>query len=185
MEGQEIELVRDCEVTLIPMGDSTKLLAGSRVIIAQARGGSVTVRYEDGLYRVSSKDVDALGERFITEFNGDNSIPAEEGKVGSRTEQIWNTLKTCYDPEIPVNIVDLGLIYDLEATKLEDGRSQVEVKMTLTAQGCGMGPVIAEDARAKIESLPGVASADVQIVWDPKWTPNMISQEGRQVLGID
>tara|TARA_Y100000588_G_scaffold395273_1_gene522173 strand:+ start:7470 stop:7973 length:504 start_codon:yes stop_codon:yes gene_type:complete len=167
------------------MGDSAKLLAGSRVIIAQARGGSVTVRYEDGLYRVSSRDVDALGERFVKEFNGDDAIPTEEGTVGSTTDQIWNTLRTCYDPEIPVNIVDLGLIYDLEATELGDGRSRVEVKMTLTAQGCGMGPVIAEDARTKIESLPEVASADVQIVWDPKWTPNMISREGRQVLGID
>ena len=185
MEGQEIELVRDCEVTLIPMGDSAKLLAGSRVMVAQARGGSVTVRYEDGLYRVSSKDIDALGERFITEFNEDDSNLTEEEEVGSRTEQIWNALKTCYDPEIPVNIVDLGLIYDLEVTELGDGRSRVEIKMTLTAQGCGMGPVIAEDARTKIESLLGVASADVQIVWDPKWTPNMISQEGRQVLGID
>ena len=185
MEQQELELVRDCEVTLIPAGDSITLPAGSRVMVSQALGGSVTVRNESGMFRVGSEDLDALGGKFVKEFAGEGSVPEGEGEAASRTEQIWDTLKTCYDPEIPVNIVDLGLIYDLETTELEDGRCRVQIKMTLTAQGCGMGPVIAEDARTKIESLPGVESADVQIVWDPKWTPHMISDEGRQVLGLD
>ncbi len=185
MNQQELELIRDCAVTLIPAGDEITLPAGSRVMVSQALGGSVTVRTEAGLFRVASEDLDALGEEFEGFAAAASSSPSEGKDTVSDTEQIWDTLKTCYDPEIPVNIVDLGLIYDLKMTELEEGRSRVEIKMTLTAQGCGMGPVIADDARAKIESLPGVESAEVQIVWDPKWTPHMISAEGRQVLGLD
>ncbi len=97
---------------------------------------------------------------------------------------MWEQLKTCYDPEIPVNIVDLGLVYDLRITSEPDGASRVDVKMTLTAQGCGMGGAIAADARQKLLMLPGVSDADVQIVWDPPWNPQMISAEGKERLGM-
>jgi metal-sulfur cluster biosynthetic enzyme len=98
---------------------------------------------------------------------------------------VWDQLKTCYDPEIPVNIVDLGLVYGMEVKDADDGTKKVEIKMTLTAQGCGMGASIAMDARHKIMGLPGVSEADVDLVWDPPWTPQMISPEGRERLGID
>ena len=100
-------------------------------------------------------------------------------------EAVWAALKTCFDPEIPVNIVDLGLVYDLAVEKTPTGKHILEVKMTLTAPGCGMGPVIAEDARQKISKLPDVESAKVHIVWDPQWTPQMISDAGRKVLGLE
>jgi metal-sulfur cluster biosynthetic enzyme len=98
---------------------------------------------------------------------------------------VWEQLKTCYDPEIPVNIVDLGLVYAMEVAPLDGGAKRVDVKMTLTAQGCGMGASIAIDARQKLLSLPGVAEANVDLVWDPPWTPQMISPEGRERLGLD
>jgi metal-sulfur cluster biosynthetic enzyme len=110
----------------------------------------------------------------------------ETNAGGEFSEQaVWNALKTCFDPEIPVNIVDLGLVYDLAVERTSAGEHTVEVKMTLTAPGCGMGPVIAEDARQKIATLPSVAAAKVSIVWDPQWTPQMISAEGRKILGLD
>ncbi|MFL6545902.1 MAG: iron-sulfur cluster assembly protein, partial [Candidatus Udaeobacter sp.] len=99
-------------------------------------------------------------------------------------EEIWNQLRQCYDPEIPVNIVDLGLVYDCRLTKKEDGGTRVEVKMTLTAPGCGMGPAIAHDAQSKILSIDGIDEADVQLVWDPPWNQNMISEAGRMKLGM-
>ena len=98
---------------------------------------------------------------------------------------VWDALRQCFDPEIPVNIVDLGLIYDLQIRQLENSRHHLDIKMTLTATGCGMGPVIARDAQAKVEALPAVESANVEIVWDPQWTPHMISDEGRRILGLD
>ena len=104
---------------------------------------------------------------------------------GDLEAMVWEQLKTCFDPEIPVNIVDLGLVYGMEVKDSDDGTKKVEVKMTLTAQGCGMGASIATDARHKIMSLPGVSEADVDLVWDPPWTPQMISPEGRERLGID
>ncbi len=98
---------------------------------------------------------------------------------------VWDAMRTCFDPEIPVNIVDLGLVYDLSIERTPSGANAVDVKMTLTAPGCGMGPVIAEDARRKIAGLPSVESARVHIVWDPVWNPRMISEEGRRALGIE
>lgn len=158
---------------------------GRKVYVSQALGGTVTVRAEGGLFRIAGKDLDALGEDVLEEVNQQKEESGvSSGPVGE--QQVWDAMKTCYDPEIPINIVDLGLIYDL---RLEDsdveGQKNVAVKMTLTAQGCGMGPVIAEDAKTKIEALPGVNSAVVDIVWDPVWNPQMISEEGRKKLGIN
>lgn len=186
--NDEIELVRDTNATIIPAGDAHVLKAGTKATISQALGGSVTVRTASGLFRIAGKDVDALGDagQEAVELPPEQSA-AESTEEAFGEDQIWEAMKGCFDPEIPVNVVDLGLIYDLRIGEAEpaDGRHKVQVKMTLTAQGCGMGPVIAEDVKNNIESLPGVSEAQVDIVWDPPWTPHMISDEGRKKLGIE
>ena len=182
--AQTFTLTRDTQATLIPAGDVLSLKEGTEVQVTQALGGTVTVQANGGLYRIGSADLDALGEDGQAQF-------AEEEREATVTpgefseDQVWESLKTCFDPEIPVNIVDLGLIYDLRGEEIEEGIHDVFVKMTLTAQGCGMGPSIAADAQQKIEMLPSVRSAQVDIVWDPVWTPHMISDEGRKVLGLN
>ena len=183
MENSEIILNRDCKATLIPIGREVLLTEGTSVHIAQALGGNITVRNNMGLYRIENVDLDALGEGFVKQVNLENA--KDKSDITFSEESIWQALKTCYDPEIPVNIVDLGLIYDLSIDTLDSGNNSVKVKMTLTAQGCGMGPVIAADAKDKIEAIPQVESAEVEIVWDPQWTPHMISEEGRKLLGLD
>lgn len=174
------KLSRDVPATAIPAGDSTTLLAGSNVFVMQSLGGNVTVRTDQGLYRVASEHADAIiGYSAKAQENG----PEVAGEFSEQA--VWAALKTCFDPEIPVNIVDLGLVYDLNVEKTPEGTHDIEVKMTLTAPGCGMGPVIAEDARQKIAAMPTVRTAKVHIVWEPIWTPQMISAEGRQKLGLE
>lgn len=184
----EIELRRDTNATIIPAGDAHVLKAGAKVVISQALGGSVTVRTDGGLFRIAGKDIDALGDS--VEFGGSDSTetnPTASSDEPFSEDQVWEAMKSCFDPEIPVNVVDLGLIYDLQMSEPDpaDGARKMNVKMTLTAQGCGMGPVIAEDVKKSIESLPAVSSAEVDIVWDPPWTPHMISEVGRKKLGIE
>jgi len=177
--NQEHTLARDCAATAIPAGGKVMLPAGARVFVTQTLGGNVTVRTDHGLFRISREDVGAIEGLTLP---GEAQRPAE----GEFSEQlVWDTLKTCFDPEIPVNIVDLGLVYDLAVEDAPAGGHAVDVKMTLTAPGCGMGPVIAEDARQKIAALPTVESAKVHIVWDPQWTPQMISETGRKSLGLE
>jgi probable FeS assembly SUF system protein SufT len=158
---------------------------GTEVMITQSLGGSYTVMVPSygGLFRLSDRDADAIG-RELRPIGAAAPAGAAEPLTGEALEgRVWQALKTCYDPEIPVNIVDLGLIYDMHIDNLSDG-ARVDVKMTLTAQGCGMGTSIAADARNKILDLPGVVEADVQVVWEPPWTPEKISPEGRTLLGI-
>lgn len=176
--GGYINLKRDVEAVRIPSGDQIQLPAGASVIVTQALGGSFTVvvPHQAGLYRVAGSDADALGHEPL------ETGAAESGGSFSE-EKVWEHLKTCYDPEIPVNIVDLGLIYSLETSDTDQGK-QVNVKMTLTAPGCGMGPSLAADAEQRILSVPGVAGATVELVWDPPWNPDRISEEGRQKLGM-
>ena len=176
-----VHLSRDVEAVKIPSGEKITLPAKTMVIVTQSLGGSYTVLIptQAGLFRIQGRDADSLGK----------PIPAEQSPAAATSgpvdeKKIWERLKTCYDPEIPVNIVDLGLIYSLETKPDAKGGTRVEVKMTLTAQGCGMGPSIAEDARQKILTVPGVAAAQVEVVWDPPWTPELISPEGRQKLGM-
>ena len=175
------KLSRDCPVTAIPVGDVLTLPAGTEVFIAQFLGGNVTVRTDHGLYRIAREQADAI-EGYVPK-DADHSPGVELANFSE--EAVWDALKTCFDPEIPVNIVDLGLIYDLAIEPAPSGGHVIQVKMTLTAPGCGMGPVIAEDARQKIAALPTVESAKVHIVWDPVWTPQMISGEGRKKLGLE
>ncbi len=174
-------LTREVIATLIPAGDRFPLPAGTELHIMQTLGGNVTVRTQQGLFRIAQTDIDAIHGFTLAADTTAGSAPS--GEFGEAA--VWAALRTCFDPEIPINIVDLGLIYDLNIEKTESGRHSVEVKMTLTAQGCGMGPVIAEDARQKISMLPDVESAKVHIVWDPIWTPQMISPDGRKKLGLE
>ena len=174
---ERVELARECEGVQVPSGNKMMLEKGLEAFITQALGGTFTVQVPayGGLFRIAGKDADALGK-----------TPAEAGgaemKGTDLESMVWEQLKTCYDPEIPVNIVDLGLVYGMEVKDADDGTKKVEIKMTLTAQGCGMGASIAMDARHKIMTLPGVSEADVDLVWDPPWTPQMISPEGRERL---
>jgi probable FeS assembly SUF system protein SufT len=185
--NEELTLSRDTEATIIPAGDTQVLPAGTRAVISQALGGTVTIRTDSGLFRLSSKDWDSLGEAAQIQLNdAAKAAEADQGDAPFSEELVWEAMRGCFDPEIPVNIVDLGLIYDLQIGD-PDANSQyvVNVKMTLTAQGCGMGPVIAEDAKKNVEALSAVSKAQVDIVWDPPWTPHMISDAGRQKLGLE
>jgi probable FeS assembly SUF system protein SufT len=172
-------LTRACPTTAIPSGEEVELPGGLAVFVTQTLGGNVTVRTDQGLFRIAKEDTDALHDYMAEEVKA-APIAGEFNE-----EAVWSALKTCFDPEIPVNIVDLGLIYDLDISTNDEGSNVVEVKMTLTAPGCGMGPVIAEDAREKIAALPTVSEAKVHIVWDPVWAPQMISEAGRAKLGLD
>jgi len=181
--AREVRLLEDGMATAVPSGREVLLRKGSLLAVTQMLGGSVTVRDGAGIYRVEGEALDALGPEIADEARA--GAPEVEGSEEFSEQQVWDALRSCYDPEIPLNIVDLGLVYDLTHRKLESGRHHVDVRMTLTAMGCGMGPAIAADARHKVESLPSVESAKVEIVWDPQWTPHMISAEGRQVLGLE
>jgi probable FeS assembly SUF system protein SufT len=179
---ERVEISRDCEAVQIPSGQIIELKQGTEVYVTQSLGGSYTVQVPayGGLYRIAGRNADALGKDAA-------AVQAAHGEnPGSDLEaMVWEQLRTCYDPEIPVNIVDLGLVYSLSVTRQPDGTDAVDVKMTLTAQGCGMGGSIAMDARQKILELPGVSDANVEVVWDPPWNPQMISPEGRERLGLD
>jgi probable FeS assembly SUF system protein SufT len=174
-----VELKRDCEAVQIPAGHVVMLPAGTAVDITQTLGNTYTVHASGGLYRIATKDADALG----LEVSAKNATTSPGDAVSDA--QVWETLRTCYDPEIPVNIVDLGLVYDMKLEPRATGGSAVRVKMTLTAPGCGMGGVIAGDAQQKLLGLPGVEEANVEIVWEPQWHHSMITEQGRKVLGLD
>jgi len=184
MPYEEIELSRDCEAVQIPHGTTITVPQGTPAVITQALGDSYTVQLptQGGLYRIADKDADALGKK-------SKGLPAvvtaTEGKGTVSEEMIWAQLKQVYDPEIPINVVDLGLIYDLRIDSLSSGGNKVVVQMTLTAQGCGMGPSIAKDVQHRIEALPDVAEAEVRVVWDPPWTPEMMSPAGKKQLGVE
>ncbi len=177
---ERVELSRDCEAVEIPAGRPVTLKKGVEAHITQSLGGTHTLQVPShgGLFRIAGKDADAIGKPVI-------AGPAAGEAAGDLEQQVWEQLKTCYDPEIPVNIVDLGLVYDMQITPEGDGKSRIDIKMTLTAQGCGMGVSIAGDAQQKLLGLPGVSDANVEIVWEPPWNPRMISPEGKERLGID
>ncbi len=176
---ERVELSRDCDAIQVPSGDVVRLRQGTEAIITQSLGGTFTVQVPSygGLFQIAGKDADALGKE-----PGGTVVQSGSGDLES---MVWEQLKTCYDPEIPVNIVDLGLVYGMTVAPRPEGGHVVEVKMTLTAQGCGMGASIAYDAKQKISALPGVAEANVDLVWDPPWNPQMISPQGRERLGLD
>jgi probable FeS assembly SUF system protein SufT len=180
-----VKLARDCEAVQVPLGNTVTLPAGAEVHIGQTLGGNYTVHTADGLFRIAARDADALGIEPVTTSLMEEVCKQPESTGPADEKQLWSTLKSCFDPEIPVNIVDLGLIYDLHLETLPSGKSKVLVKMTLTAPGCGMGTVIAADARQKLLYVPGVEEAEVEIVWDPPWHQSMITADGRKTLGLD
>ena len=174
-----ITLTREITAIKIPEGAERVLPVGTTVAITQELGGTFTVMAPDfgGLFRIQNHDADALGREIVEHVAADGVF---------EIARVWEQLKQVYDPEIPVNIVDLGLIYDVDVADDESGKGKrVAVKMTLTAPGCGMGPTIAADARQRIITLPGVADADVIVVWDPQWAPTMISATGKEKLGME
>jgi probable FeS assembly SUF system protein SufT len=178
-ESTYISLTRDVAATQIPSGAPFALPAGTGVLVTQALGGSFTVHVasQPGLFRIAASDADALGHELAEQKTDEG--PFDEQKV-------WAQLRECYDPEIPVNIVDLGLIYSVASSDDESGKGKrVSVKMTLTAPGCGMGPTLARDAEQRILTVPGVASAAVELVWEPPWSPALISPAGKEQLGME
>ncbi len=180
-ENTEKTLLRDCAATRIPSGEAITLSKDTQVFITQALGGSYTVATDQGLARIADADADALGLECAAKKADaspvDSSVPVDE-------KAVWDQLRTCYDPEIPVNIVDLGLVYDCVITPRESNGAAVNVKMTLTAPGCGMGPTIAAEAKSKVLGVPGVGDAEVELVWDPPWNQAMISEAGKMKLGL-
>jgi probable FeS assembly SUF system protein SufT len=178
--NRERTLAREISATQIPSGDKQALAAGTKIQIHQTLGGSYTVQTDFGLFRIDGKDGDALGEEAA-----DHKVAAATLADGApNPDALWEQLRKVYDPEIPVNIVDLGLVYSMDVEKSPDNAFKVNIAMTLTAPGCGMGPAIAEDAKGKILLVPGVADADVRITWDPPWNQSMISEEGKMKLGL-
>jgi probable FeS assembly SUF system protein SufT len=182
-KNTEFTLSRDCEVIQIPSGHKITIPGGTPGVITQTLGGSYTLATYQGLARVSEKDLDALGLEKPQQTDG--AVKPSGSSNGTVDEKaVWDQLRQCFDPEIPVNIVDLGLVYDCRLVQKPEGGTKVEVKMTLTAPGCGMGPAIAHDAQSKILSIEGVDEAQVDLVWDPPWNQNMISEAGRMKLGM-
>ncbi len=170
----------DIPAVVVPSGESITIPSGSEVVITHRLGGNFTVTWLYGMARVDGAYAEALGEK--PQGKAEDSAADSEWNE----EKLWDALRLVYDPEIPVDIVNLGLIYSLECTEIvgNPGAHHVWVKMTLTAPGCGMGPTIAADARERLLQIKGVADAKVEIVWDPPWNQEMISQEGRMILGL-
>lgn len=178
---EEVSLTREVDAIQIPSGDTITLPTGTPVVITQTLGGTYTVATSAGLARISSSDADALG----VDPDQKQEKQAEADRLADATleEQVWHQMKQVFDPEIPVDIVNLGLVYDCSLSEVDSG-TDVDVKMTLTAPGCGMGPVIAADAQARIMSLSEINDARVELVWDPPWNQDMISEEGKMKLGM-
>ena len=172
---ESIRLLRDVDAFVVPSGDEVKLLAGNLVQITQALGGNYTVLINGNMVQITSENADALGLEIQEETLGNSG--------GNLEQQVWDQLKTCYDPEIPVNIVELGLIYDLNIKESDTGQ-KINIKMTLTAPGCGMGPVIADEVERKVNGIDGVKSVNVELVWEPMWSREMMSESAQLELGM-
>jgi probable FeS assembly SUF system protein SufT len=179
---EEVILTRNAEAVMIPSGEKVLVPEGATATITQSLGGSYTLITERGLMvRISGREVEAIGKP--VENAPAELAPGEDVAPEKLEEMVWDQLKTCYDPEIPVNIVDLGLVYLCELEEA-DGAKNVKIKMTLTAPGCGMGPVLASDVKSKVESLPGVKEAEVEVVFDPVWDRSMMSEAAKLQLGM-
>lgn len=179
-EGKNVVLTRDVSGTMIPAGTPVDIPKGTELRITQSLGGTFTVMGIGIMARIDGKDADALGLEKPAEAAtaaADYTGPVDE-------DAVWEQMKNCYDPEIPVNVVDLGLIYDCLITPIPEGGNRVDVKMTLTAPGCGMGGVIASDVEQRIRTVPGVTDVNVEIVWDPIWNQSMMTDAARLQLGL-
>jgi probable FeS assembly SUF system protein SufT len=188
-QSEPSTLTRDVLATQIPSGEKQVLPTGAEVVILQSLGGNVTVMAPSGqMVRIDEKDLDALGEDFAAAAAAEqasaaavNSGPATAGEF--EMEHVWEQLKTVYDPEIPVNIVDLGLVYSCDVADRPEGGKRVDIKMTMTAPGCGMGGVLKDDVERKVRALPGVGAVQVDVVWDPPWDQSRMTDVARLQLG--
>ena len=179
---EEVVVKRTAEAVMIPSGERVLVPQGARATITQSLGGTYTLITDRGLMvRISGKEVEAIGK---TPPESAQAVEQEDLTIEKLEKLVWEQLKTCYDPEIPVNIVDLGLVYLCELTDAESGGKNVKIKMTLTAPGCGMGPVLAGDVRHKVEAIPGVKTAEVEVVFDPVWDRTMMSDAAKLQLGM-
>jgi len=177
--SEPVSFSRDCTVVLVPQGERVTLPAGSVGYITQALGGSFTVFVEGNLFRIAGEDADAIGKEApealaLSEDAGDDEVE----------KLVWEQLRTCFDPEIPVNIVELGLVYTVELGRRDDGERKVDVRMTLTAPACGMGDILVDDVRSKVERIPTVAEADVELVFEPPWNQSMMSEAAKLETGM-
>jgi probable FeS assembly SUF system protein SufT len=182
---ETVTLSREVDATRIPSGEKGFIPAGTEVTITQVLGGAYTVQFTGGLARIEGKDADALGKTPETK-PASTSVPAPAGPVTKEAlnEQVWAALRTCYDPEIPVNIADLGLIYTCDLSEQGTNSYKVDVKMTLTAPGCGMGPVLVQDVQNKLLCLEGIDDVNVELVWDPPWNQGLMSEAAKLQLGL-
>jgi len=180
-----VVLLRDVEAVLVPSGERVQVPASTWVVVQQVLGGQFTAMNDrGGLMRIDGKDADALGAEFVAEakkFEAARAADAAEGPFEAK--KIWDALGDVYDPEIPASIVELGLVYDVEAAVVEGGHA-VRVTMTLTAPGCGIGPVLIDDVRRKVLGVPGVKDAEVELVFDPPWDPSRMSEAAKLQLGM-
>ncbi len=176
-------LARDVEASVVPVGTKVTLQKGEQAHITQSLGGSYTVIVNGNMFRIAEKDADALGLEVST-ASAATAAPAGPLTQEELEKKVWESLKTCYDPEIPVNIVDLGLIYDCHLTPIGADNYKADVKMTLTAPGCGMGPVLAQDVQNKLISLEPIDEANVELVWDPPWNQGMMTEAAKLQLGL-
>lgn len=176
---ESLTLTRDVIGILIPQGTQVELPEGAQARLTQALGGSFTVQVEGHLFRIDGKDADAIGKTV------ERGPEVPENATDKEIEHaVWAQLKTCFDPEIPISIVELGLVYGCTVEAREDGQRKVQVRMTLTAPGCGMGDTLVNDVRSKVLALPTIAEADVQLVFDPPWTQDMMSEAARLQTGM-
>jgi len=178
-QNEPVTFTRDCEAVLIPVGEQVTLPAGSYGFLTQALGGSFTVYIEGNLFRIAGTDADAIGKEPLTP----PEVP-EDATESDIEAVVWQQMSTCYDPEIPINIVDLGLIYDCRIERTPQGGRVVYIRMTLTAPGCGMGDILAADVRDKIEIIPTVERAEVELVFDPPWNQSMMSEAAQLEAGL-
>jgi probable FeS assembly SUF system protein SufT len=174
-------LTRDVEAAVVPVGTKVTLQKGGEAYVTQSLGGTFTVIVNGNMFRIDGKDADALGLEIKSAPATTISGPVTQEQL---EKQIWESLKTCYDPEIPVNIVDLGLIYDCHLTSVGENSYKADVKMTLTAPGCGMGPALAQDVQNKLLSLEPIDEANVELVWDPPWNQGMMTEAAKLQLGL-
>jgi probable FeS assembly SUF system protein SufT len=177
-----ILLTRDVDAAIVPVGTRVTLQKGERAYLTQSLGGTYTVVVNGNMFRVDGKDADALG--FEVAAKAAAPAPAGPKTLEELEKEVWVQLKNCYDPEIPVNVVDLGLIYDCQLTALGDGSHKADIKMTLTAPGCGMGPVLAQDVQTRLMGVEGIDEANVELVWDPPWNQAMMTEAAKLQLGL-
>jgi probable FeS assembly SUF system protein SufT len=178
-ENEPVVVQRDVRAVVIPAGVEVKLRAGQAGYITQSLGGSFTIYVEGNLFRIAGEDADAIGKEL-------SKVPelAPDATDEDLRKIVWDQMRTCYDPEIPINIVDLGLVYECEVRHNDDGTRDVEIQMTLTAPGCGMGEVLVQDVKEKVERVPTVRAARVELVFDPPWNQSMMSEAARLQTGM-